>query len=76
VLSYPPTEASFKRFYRLLLLADADVVKVARKTVRAVEKNKRTVRMPARAFLFPMLTNLPRRMVEIFLVGVPRRADG
>jgi short-subunit dehydrogenase len=73
VLSYPPTEASFRRFYRLLLLADADVVKVARKTVRAVEKNKRTVRMPARAFLFPMLTNLPRRMVEMFLVGVPRR---
>jgi len=75
VLSYPPTEASFKRFYRLLLLADADVAKVARKTVRAVEKNKRTVRMPSRAFLFPALTNLPRRMVEVFLVGVPRRVD-
>lgn len=73
VLSYPPTEASFKRFYRLMLLADADVVKVARKTVRAVEKGKRTVRMPARAFLFPALTNAPRRMVEWFLVGVPRR---
>ena len=73
VLSYPPTEASFRRFYRLLLLADADVVKVARKTVRAVEKGKRSVRMPARAFLFPALSNAPRRLVEWFLVGVPRR---
>ncbi|MGB1376573.1 MAG: hypothetical protein ACPG7S_01955, partial [Miltoncostaeaceae bacterium] len=73
VLSYPPTEASFRRFYRLLLLADTDVTALARKTVRAVEKGKRSVRMPARAFLFPMLTNAPRRLVELFLAGVPRR---
>jgi len=33
------------------------------------------VRMPARAFLFPMLTNLPRRMAEMLLAGVPRRED-
>ena len=73
VLSYPPTEASFRRFYKLGLLADANVNKVAAKTGKAVEKGKRSVRMPARAFLFPMLTNLPRRMVEMFLVGVQRR---
>ncbi len=75
VLSYPPTQASFRRFYRLLLLADADVDRVAAKTVRAVERGRRSVRMPARAFLFPMLTNLPRRIVEMFLVGVPRQLD-
>jgi short-subunit dehydrogenase len=75
VLSYPPTDASFRRFYRLGLLADAPVTKVAAKTVRAVEKGARSVRMPARAFLFPMLTNMPRRLVEIFLIGVPRRSD-
>jgi short-subunit dehydrogenase len=71
VLSYAPTKASFKRF--ALLLPDTDVRKLAAKSVRAVEKNKRTVRMPARAFLFPMLTNLPRRMAEMLLAGVPRR---
>ncbi len=76
VLSYPPTKASFRRFHRLGLLADADVHAVARKTVHAVEKGRRTVRMPARAFLFPMLTNAPRRLVEMFLIGVPRRTDG
>ncbi len=73
VLSYPPTRASFRRFYALGLLADADVHTVARKAVDAVERGKRTVRMPARAFLFPMLTNAPRRLVEMLLVGVPRR---
>jgi short-subunit dehydrogenase len=73
VLSYPPTEASFKRF--ALLLPDTDVQKLAAKAVKAVEKNKRSVRLPARAFLFPMLTNLPRRMAEMLLVGVPRRSN-
>lgn len=71
VLSYAPTKASFKRF--ALLLPDTDVHTLAVKTVRAVEKNKRSVRMPARAFLFPVLTNLPRRMAEMLLAGVPRR---
>lgn len=75
VLSYPPTRASFRRFYKLGALADANVEKVAAKTVAAVEKGKRTVRLPARAFLFPMLTNLPRRIVELYLMGVPRRVD-
>jgi short-subunit dehydrogenase len=73
VLSYAPTRASFKRF--ALLLPDTDVKKLAAKAVRAVEKSKRSVRMPARAFLFPMLTNLPRRMAALLLTGVPRR-DG
>jgi short-subunit dehydrogenase len=74
VLSYAPTKASFKRF--ALLLPDTDVHKLAAKAVKAVEKGKRTVRLPARAFLFPMLTNAPRRLVEMFLVGVPRRSGG
>lgn len=73
VLSYPPTRASFKRF--ALLLPDTDVNTLAAKAVQAVEKNKRSMRMPGRAFLFPMLTNLPRRMAELLLTGVPRRHE-
>jgi uncharacterized protein len=75
VLSYAPTRASFRRFYRLGLLADAHTDRVAAKAVRAVETGRRAVRMPARAFLFPMLSNAPRRMVEVLLAGVPRRVD-
>jgi short-subunit dehydrogenase len=73
VLSYEPTAASFRRFYRLGLLADVPVTTVARRSVRAVEKGRRTVRLPGRAFLFPWLSNAPRRMCELLLAGVPRR---
>jgi short-subunit dehydrogenase len=72
VLSYEPTAASFRRFYRLGALADVPVTTVATATVRAVEKGTRTVRLPRRAFLFPWLTNAPRRLCELLLVGVPR----
>jgi short-subunit dehydrogenase len=73
VLAYPPTAACFKRFYRLGLLADAPVTTVASRTVRAVERGERHVRLPRRAFLFPMLTNAPRRIVEATIAGVPPR---
>lgn len=73
VLSYEPTAASFRRFYRLQVLADVPVTTVARRTADAIERNRRTVRLPGRAFLFPMLTNTPRRICEWFLTGVPKR---
>lgn len=75
VTSYPPTAASFRRFHRLGLLVDVPVTSVARHTVRAVERGRRTVRLPRRARLFPMLNNAPRRIVEATLTGVPRRRE-
>ena len=74
VLSYAPTAASFRRFYRLGALADVPVTTVAEKTVRAVETGRRAVRLPGRAFLFPWLSNAPRRLCEWLLVDVPRSA--
>lgn len=74
VLSYGPTAACFRRFYRMGLLADANVTTLAAKTVRAVERGTRHVRMPGRAFLFPWLTNAPRRIVEAAVAGIPPRA--
>jgi short-subunit dehydrogenase len=73
VTSYGPTAASFARFNRLGLLADVDRDALAGHVVRAVEQGKRNVRYPKRARLFPQLTNAPRRLVGLFLVGVPRR---
>jgi len=75
VLSYGPTAACFKRFYRLGALTDTDVLTVAARTVRAVERGGRNVRMPRRAFLFPWFNNAPRRIVELMVAGVPPR-DG
>lgn len=74
VQAYGPTDASFRRFYRLGLLADVQVTTLAAKTVRAVETGKRNVRLPRRAVLFPMITDLPRRLADLLLAGVPRRA--
>lgn len=75
VLTYAPTADSFRRFNRLQLLADVPVTTVARRTADAIERNRRTVRLPGRAFLFPMLTNAPRRLCEWFLTGVPKRVS-
>jgi uncharacterized protein len=73
VLAYPPTAASFARFNRIRLLADVDRDTLARNVVSGIEQNKRNVRYPKRARLFPQITNTPRRLVALLLVGVPRR---
>ncbi len=70
VSDYRPTEDSFKRFYRLQLLADVSRETVADEVITAVEKGRRHVRIPKRALLFPMLAEAPRRMTEMFLTGV------
>jgi len=73
VLAYPPTAASFGRFNRMRLLVDVDRDTLARHIVNGIEQNKRNVRYPKRARLFPQITNSPRRLVAQLLVGVPRR---
>jgi short-subunit dehydrogenase len=70
VSDYRPTDDSFKRFYRLNLLADVSRETVADEVIGAVEKGRRHVRIPKRAVLFPLLSEAPRRMTEIFLTGV------
>lgn len=74
VKSYLPTERSFRRFYRIQLLVDVDRATVADAVVDAVAKGKRHVRFPKRALPFPLLTEAPRRTVEILLAGVPHQA--
>jgi short-subunit dehydrogenase len=71
---YKPTSDSFRRFYRLQLLVDVPRETVADQVVAAVEKNRRHVRIPKRAVLFPLLTETPRRLVELLLTGVKHQA--
>ena len=70
---YKPTADSFRRFYRLQLLTDVSREKVADDVVQAVVRGRRHVRHPKRAVLFPLLTEAPRRIVEVFLTGVKPR---
>lgn len=73
VMAYPPTAASFARFNRIRLLADVDRDTLARNIVTAIEQDRRNVRYPKRARLFPQITNAPRRLAALLLTGVPRR---
>jgi len=71
---YKPTADSFRRFYRMQLLTDVSREKVADDVVHAVVRGRRHVRHPKRAVLFPLLTEAPRRSVELLLAGVKPRA--
>jgi len=68
--TYKPCADSFQRGYRLRLIVDTPVGTIADATVEAVEKNRRHVRYPKRATLFPWLSEAPRRMTEWILAGV------
>ena len=72
--SYLPTDRSFRRFYRLGLLADVDRAQVAVDVVGAVQRDRRHLRHPKRAVLLAMLAEAPRRTVELVLSRVPPRA--
>ncbi|MFZ0831669.1 MAG: SDR family NAD(P)-dependent oxidoreductase [Mycobacterium sp.] len=73
VEDYEPTARAFRRFYRLRLIVDVPRETVADEVVRAVQRGRRHVRIPKRAALFPMLSEAPRRTVELLLGGVPAR---
>jgi short-subunit dehydrogenase len=74
VESYRPTGDSFRRSYRLRTIVDVPREKVADDVVAAVEHERRHVRLPKRAVLFPLLAEAPRRIVEVLLIGVKPRA--
>jgi len=75
VYAYEPTGKSFARFAQLHLMVEVDREKLALDIVDAVRRNRRHVRHPKRALAFPLLTETPRRIVEVLLTGVPRRAQ-
>jgi uncharacterized protein len=71
---YEPMANSVRRLYRMRLIVDVPREKVAEEVVVAVQKGRRHVRLPKRAVVFPMLTEAPRRAVELLLTGVPHQA--
>jgi uncharacterized protein len=64
---------ALRRFRRLAFLPTLDPDKVARATVRAVQKNRPYLRLPRRYGAFHLLAHLPRRLVTITMVGVRLR---
>ena len=69
-----PTKRSIRRFSTLQLLKDVPKETVAEHVVRAVERDRRHVRLPKRAAVFPMITESPRRLTELLLAGIDPRS--
>ena len=74
-LQYGPARRSFERTYKLHLLADVRREDVADAVVDAIRHERRHVRLPRRAILFPLLGEAPRRIVELLLTGVNHQED-
>ena len=73
--SYRPTERSFHRFYQIKMLVDVPREVVADQVVDAITHNRRHVRIPKRQAWNAMLTEAPRRLVEVMLTGVPHQVE-
>jgi short-subunit dehydrogenase len=67
---HEPTRRALARLERLHLSVDLDQAVVVEALVGAIEREKRHVRLPKRAALFPMIVEAPRRLTEILLAGV------
>ena len=72
--SYAPTKRGFDRLRRLQLMPDTAAETLAAAVVKGVLKDRRTVFLPKRAAAFVAAVEAPRRIVELALTGVPRRA--
>jgi short-subunit dehydrogenase len=68
--AHEPTRRALARLERLQLSVDLDQAVVVDALVGAIEREKRHVRLPKRAALFPMIVETPRRLTEILLAGV------
>ncbi len=75
VMDYPPTGAAANRLGRFGLLKFLKPERVAFWTVRAVEKGRRHVRLPYRAWVLYAIAEVPRRMTEWLVIGVQSRPE-
>ena len=66
----PFAGAALTRFRRLGFLPKLSVEKLVDATISAVEGDKRFVRLPKRYSGYHVLSNAPRRLVEVALLGV------
>jgi len=72
--SYRPAAKAFRRLHQLGVLVDVSKERVAADVVEAIERDRRHVRLPRRAAVFPLMVEAPRRIVELLLSGVEPRA--
>jgi uncharacterized protein len=70
---FEPARRSFARLRRLQLMPNIGTDRVADAVVDAVRSESRHVRLPRRGAIYPMLHEVPQRMVNLTLMGIPSR---
>jgi len=68
--AHPPTARALARMEWLRLVVDLDMATVSEAIVRAIENDRRHLRMPKRDIAFPMIMETPRRLNEWLLTGI------
>lgn len=74
VYSLAATERSFRRMRRLGLLPEVSRVRVAQGVRKAIEGEKRHVRFPRRAVLYPWLSAAPQKIIDLLHRDIARAA--
>jgi uncharacterized protein len=72
-LSYPPATKAFTRLRRLQLMPNVSAQRLATAAADGIAKNKRSIWLPRRAFVFGALAGAPQRIVEPLLMGIKDR---
>ncbi len=70
-----PTRRALHRLRKLGLTYDLPIDLVAERVANAIEKQRRHVRLPLRSAIFPIITEVPRRITEWLLFGVDHQKD-
>jgi short-subunit dehydrogenase len=70
---YAPFHKAFDRLRLIQLLPDTDPDVLAAAVVKGVEQKKHTVFLPRRAAPFVAAVEAPRKVVNLVLMGLPRR---
>jgi len=71
----PLLKRGVNRFTKLGALSVADPVKVAKSVLKAVQKNKREVRLPRRMAINAVLNGIGTRLFEALLTGIRHREE-
>jgi short-subunit dehydrogenase len=67
---YGPAARCFRRLRRLHLMPNVDRERVAKAAVRGISLDRNFVWLPMRAAVFPFLSALPQRIVEVFMYNI------
>jgi short-subunit dehydrogenase len=70
---FEPVRRSFARFRLLRLAPNISTDRVADAIIDAIRSENRHVRLPRRMAVYPLLHEIPQRLMELTLVGIPAR---